>query len=209
MQTLHTDTPTLDLSGTPLLQDDSNKTILSEKKFSKECIRCCVKETRNIASLEELLGKTKENTLLNNIIYIHLFITMLTKIDSVISMVYFLFRWAGFFLTANDETRKHVNGLIKEAIISTIKLEDEQIVIELLEFLHNDKKIKTLTDTTELNDDAILHATVQQRSETLTIILKWIQNNRNKKFNHRSKSYNPNQGCGDMTFCKTYFQMQM
>ena len=67
-------TPTLDLSSTPLLQDDSNKTILSEKKFSKECIRCCVKETRNIASLEELLGKTKENTLLNNIIYIHLFI---------------------------------------------------------------------------------------------------------------------------------------
>ena len=92
MQTLHSYTPTLDLSSTPLLQDDSNKTILSEKKFSKECIRCCVKETRNIASLEELLGKNKENTLLNNIIYIHLFITMLTKIDSVISMVYFLFR---------------------------------------------------------------------------------------------------------------------
>ena len=68
-------TLTLDLSSTALLQDDSNKTILSEKKFSKECIRCCVKETRNIASLEELLGKTKENnTLLNNIIYIHLFI---------------------------------------------------------------------------------------------------------------------------------------
>merc|ERR1719270_1666183 len=89
---------------------------------------------------------------------------------------------------------KNVNGLIKEAISSTIKLEDENLVIELLEFLHNDKKIKTLTDTTELNDDAILHATQQQRSETLTIILKWIQNNRNKKFNHRSK-FNPNQGC--------------
>ena len=100
----------------------------------------------------------------------------------------------GFFLSANDETRKNVNGLIKEAISSTIKLEDENLVIELLEFLHNDKKIKTLTDTTELTDDAILHATVQQRSETLTIILKWIQNNRNKKFNHRNKSYNPNQG---------------
>ena len=100
----------------------------------------------------------------------------------------------GFFLSANDETRRNVNGLIKEAIISTIKLDDENLVIELLEFLHNDKKIKTLTDTSELNDDAILHATVQQRSETLTIILKWIQNNRNKKFNHRNKSYNPNQG---------------
>ena len=87
-----------------------------------------------------------------------------------------------------------MNGLIKEAIISAIKLDDEKLVIELLEFLHNDKKIKTLTDTTELNDDAVLHATVQQKSDTLTIILKWIQNNRTKKFNHRSKSYNPNQG---------------
>lgn len=38
-------------------QDDSNKTILSEKKFSKECIQCCVTKTRNIESLEELLGK--------------------------------------------------------------------------------------------------------------------------------------------------------
>ena len=97
-------------------------------------------------------------------------------------------------MSANDETRKNVNGLIKEAIISAIKLDDEKLVIELLEFLHNDKKIKTLTDTTELNDDAVLHATVQQKSDTLTIILKWIQNNRTKKFNHRSKSYNPNQG---------------
>ena len=105
----------------------------------------------------------------------------------------------GFFLSANDETRKNVNGLIKEAISSTIKLEDENLVIELLEFLHTDKKIKTLTDTTELTDDAILHATVQQRSETLTIILKWIQNNRNKKFNHRNKSYNPNQGQKEIT----------
>ena len=97
-------------------------------------------------------------------------------------------------MSANDETRKNVNGLIKEAIISAIKLDDEKLVIELLEFLHNDKKIKTLTDTSELNDDAVLHATVQQKSDTLTIILKWIQNNRTKKFNHRSKSYNPNQG---------------
>lgn len=66
-------------------------------------------------------------------------------------------------------------------------------MIELLEFLHNDKKIKTLTDTTELTDDAIFQATVQQKTETLTIILKWIQNNRNKKY-HRSKTYTGNQG---------------
>ena len=96
-------------------------------------------------------------------------------------------------MNANDETRKNVNGLIKEAIISAIKLADEKLVIELLEFLHNDKKIKTLTDTAELNDDAVLHATMQQKSDTLTIILKWIQNNRTKKFT-RGKTYNPNQG---------------
>ena len=67
-------------------------------------------------------------------------------------------------------------------------------MIELLEFLHNDKKIKTLTDTTELTDDAIFQATVQQKTETLTIILKWIQNNRNRKYLHRSKTYTGSQG---------------
>ena len=102
--------------------------------------------------------------------------------------------YLGFFLSASDETRKNVNGLIKEAISSTITLGDDNLVIELLEFLHNDKKIKTLTDTTELTDDAIFQATVQQKTDTLTIILKWIQNNRNKKFQHRSKTYNANQG---------------
>ena len=61
----------------------------------------------------------------------------------------------GFFLVANDETRKNVNGLIKEAISSTIKLNDEKLVIGLLEFLQTDKKIKTLTDTAELTEDAV------------------------------------------------------
>ena len=79
-----------------------------------------------------------------------------------------------FFLTANDETRKNVNSLIKEAISSTIKLDDDKLVIELLEFLQNDKKIKTLTDTAELNEDAVFHATVQQKysSGPKTIKLK-------------------------------------
>ena len=85
-------------------------------------------------------------------------------------------------------------GLKHEAIISTITLADDNLVIELLEFLHNDKKIKTLTDTTELTDDAIFQATVQQKTETLTIILKWIQNNRNRKYQHRSKTYTGSQG---------------
>ena len=95
----------------------------------------------------------------------------------------------GFFLVANDETRKNVNGLIKEAISSTIKLNDEKLVIGLLEFLQTDKKIKTLTDTAELTEDAVFSATVEQRSDILTIILKWSQNNKTKKFTHKSKTY--------------------
>ena len=95
----------------------------------------------------------------------------------------------GFFLVANDETRRNVNGLIKEAISSTIKLNDEKLVIGLLEFLQNDKKIKTLTDTSERNEDAVNYATVEQKSGMLTVILNWIQNIKTKKFTHKSKTY--------------------
>lgn len=70
----------------------------------------------------------------------------------------------GFFLVANDETRKNVNCLIKEAIISTIKMKDESLVIGFLEFLQTDKKIKTLTDTSELTEDGVFAATVEQSS---------------------------------------------
>ena len=35
-----------------LFQDDSNKTLLSEKKFSKECVRACVQQTQQMALLE-------------------------------------------------------------------------------------------------------------------------------------------------------------
>ena len=88
----------------------------------------------------------------------------------------------GFFLVANDETRKNVNGLIKEAISSTIKLNDEKLVIGLLEFLQTDKKLKTLTDTAELTEYALFSATVEQRTDILTIILKWSQNNTKKVY---------------------------
>jgi hypothetical protein len=33
-------------------QDDSNNTLLSEKKFSKECVRCCVQQTGQMALIE-------------------------------------------------------------------------------------------------------------------------------------------------------------
>ena len=55
------------------------------------------------------------------------------------------------------------------------------------------KPPQTMTDTAELNDIAIFHATVQQNSDLLKVILKWIQNNRTKKFNHRqNKSFTGN-----------------
>lgn len=75
----------------------------------------------------------------------------------------------GFFLVANDETRKNVTCLIKEAITSTIRNMDENMVLGLLEFLQTDKKIKTLTDTSELTEDAIYAATVEQNSGTHSI----------------------------------------
>lgn len=46
------------------------------------------------------------------------------------------------------------------------------MVIGLLEFLQTDKKIKTLTDTSELTEDAIYAATVEQNSGTLSIFFK-------------------------------------
>ena len=82
-----------------------------------------------------------------------------------------------------------MNSLIREAISSTIKLNDETLVIGLLEFLQNDKKIKTFTDTTELNENAVYYATIEQRSDILTIILKWIQSSKTRKFNHKNKTY--------------------
>ena len=38
----------------------------------------------------------------------------------------------GFFLVANDETRKNVTGLIKEAINTSVKITDNKLVIGIL-----------------------------------------------------------------------------
>ena len=35
-----------------LFQDDSNRSLLSEKKFSKECIRCCVLQNKTMSTIE-------------------------------------------------------------------------------------------------------------------------------------------------------------
>ena len=67
--------------------------MLSEKKFSKECVRLCVRETKLMKNIEELLD---------------------------------------FYLTANNETRKNVTGLIKEAINTSVKITDNKLVIGIL-----------------------------------------------------------------------------
>ena len=63
-----------------------------------------------------------------------------------------------------------------------VKIENEQLVIGILTNFHNNKKIKTLTDTTELVEHAIYSAAVEENSHLLQTILKWNQvNNKNNK----------------------------
>jgi flagellar biogenesis protein FliO len=76
---------------------------------------------------------------------------------------------------------------MKEAICSSVKVGDDTLVIGILEYLQSDKKIKTLTDTAELIEDAVHAATVEQSSEMLNSILKWNHNNKIKKLNTKSK----------------------
>ena len=79
--------------------------MLSEKKFSRECVRVCVKETRLMKNIEDLLD---------------------------------------FYLTANNETRKNVTGLIKEAISSSVRVADNKLVIGILGKAAKDKLTKYL-----------------------------------------------------------------
>ena len=58
-----------------------------------------------------------------------------------------------------------------------------------LEYLQSDKKIKTLTDTAELVEEAVHSATMEQQSDTLNSILKWSQNNKSRKFVNRARSF--------------------
>ena len=93
------------LSHIICLQDESNQQMLSEKKFSRECVRVCVKETRLMKNIEDLLD---------------------------------------FYLTANNETRKNVTGLIKEAISSSVRVADNKLVIGILGKAAKDKLTKYL-----------------------------------------------------------------
>ena len=81
---------------------------MSEKKFSRECVRVCVKETRLMKNIEDLLD---------------------------------------FYLTANNETRKNVTGLIKEAISSSVRVADNKLVIGILGMATKDKNQPKISQT--------------------------------------------------------------
>ncbi len=71
--------------------------------------------------------------------------------------------------------RRHVDGCIKDALSCAVKIENEQMVIGILTNFHNNKKTKTLSDTTELVEHAIYSAAVEENSNILQTILKWNQ----------------------------------
>ena len=59
------------------------------------------------------------------------------------------------FLVSKNKTRQNVTGFIKRVINSSLKVAVDILVIGILEYLQSDKKIKTLTDTAELVEDAV------------------------------------------------------
>ena len=50
-----------------IFQDDSNRSLLSEKKFSKECIRCCVLQNKTMSSIE--VGEVAMIVMFHNLWY--------------------------------------------------------------------------------------------------------------------------------------------
>ena len=71
--------------------------------------------------------------------------------------------------------RRHVDACIKIALTTSVQMENEKLVIGILTSFHNNKKIKTLTDTTELVEHAITSAVIEENSAILQNILKWNQ----------------------------------
>jgi len=104
------------------------------------------------------------------------------KLELVEEMIDFLY-------SASEETRRHVDACIKDALSCAVKIENEAMVIGILTNFCNNKKIKTLSDTTELVEHAIYSTAVEENSAILQTILKWNQNHKTKKFTHKSKAY--------------------
>jgi len=88
-----------------------------------------------------------------------------------------------FLIGASEETRRNVDVVIKEAITCSVQIESDKLVIGILNNFHNNKKIKTLTDTSELIEHAVYAAAVEENSAILQTILKWNQTHKTKKFN--------------------------
>lgn len=104
------------------------------------------------------------------------------KLEIVEEMIDFLYG-------ASEETRRHVDCCIKDALTTSVQMENEKLVIGILTSFHNNKKMKTLSDTTELVEHAITSSVIEENSQILQNILKWNQNHKTKKFTHKSKAY--------------------
>ena len=68
-----------------------------------------------------------------------------------------------------------MDACIKDALTTSVQIENEKMVIGILTNFHNNKKIKTLSDTTELVEHAITSAAIEENSAILQNILKWNQ----------------------------------
>ena len=77
-----------------------------------------------------------------------------------------------FLIDASEETRRNVDAVIKMALTSAVQIESDKIVIGILNNVHNNKKIKTLTDTSELIEHAVYAAAVEENSAILQVT--WI-----------------------------------
>lgn len=94
----------------------------------------------------------------------------------------FIEEMINFLIDASEETRRNVDAVIREAINSSVKIESDKLVIGILNNVHNNKKIKTLTDTSVLIEHAIYATAVEENSAILQTVLKWNQTHKTKKF---------------------------
>ena len=64
---------------------------------------------------------------------------------------------------------------IRTALTCAVKNNDSNLVIGILTSLHNNKKIKTVSDIGELVEHAIYSSAVEENSSIMHTILKWNQ----------------------------------
>ena len=82
-----------------------------------------------------------------------------------------------------------------------MKIESDQLVIGILNTFFNNKKIKAISDTGDLIEHAVYSAAVEENSVILQTILRWNQNNKTKKFTHKSKVGGGGGGPTGLSFC--------